>query len=128
MYAPKLFWTSKNCRPNYLFQNCCISSQYLSPESRYLVKKSTAILFGSKTKAALYFFYLIFIATIAITINIIVIKNLYINSLFLFFIFMHLFSQIFFLNINNPDNCLKIFKSNNSLGIIIFMLLLSNYF
>ena len=97
-------------------------------DDNFLGLKSTAILFGSKTKVALYFFYLIFIATIAITINIIVIKNLYINSLFLFFIFMHLFSQIFFLNINNPDNCLKIFKSNNSLGIIIFMLLLSNYF
>lgn len=97
-------------------------------DDNFLGLKSTAILFGSKTKFALYFFYLIFITTIAITINIIVIKNLYINSLFLFFIFMHLFSQIFFLNINNPDNCLKIFKSNNSLGIIIFMLLLSNYF
>ena len=97
-------------------------------DDNFLGLKSTAILFGSKTKFALYFFYLIFITTIAIAINIIEIKNLYINFLFIFFIFIHLFSQIFFLNINNPDNCLKIFKSNNSLGIIIFMLLLSNYF
>ena len=97
-------------------------------DDNFLGLKSTAILFGSKTKFALYFFYLIFITTLIITINIIEIKNLYINSLFLFFIFIHLFSQIFFLNIDSPDNCLKIFKSNNSLGIIIFMLLLSNYY
>ena len=97
-------------------------------DDNFLGLKSTAILFGSKTKFALYFFYLIFITTLIITINIIGIKNLYINSLFLFFIFIHLFSQIFFLNIDSPDNCLKIFKSNNSLGIIIFMLLLSNYY
>ena len=97
-------------------------------DDNFLGLKSTAILFGSKTKFALYFFYLIFISTLIITINIIEIKNLYINSLFLFFIFIHLFSQIFFLNIDSPDNCLKIFKSNNSLGIIIFMLLLSNYY
>ena len=97
-------------------------------DDNFLGLKSTAILFGSKTKFALYFFYLIFITTLILIINIIEIKNLYINSLFLFFIFIHLFSQIFFLNIDSPDNCLKIFKSNNSLGIIIFMLLLSNYF
>jgi len=97
-------------------------------DDNFLGLKSTAILFGSKTKFALYFFYLIFITTLIITINIIEIENLYINSLFLFFIFIHLFSQIFFLNIDSPDNCLKIFKSNNSLGIIIFMLLLSNYY
>ena len=97
-------------------------------DDNFLGLKSTAILFGSKTRFALYFFYLIFITTLIITINIIEIKNLYINSLFLFFIFIHLFSQIFFLNIDSPDNCLKIFKSNNSIGIIIFMLLLSNYY
>jgi len=97
-------------------------------DDNFLGLKSTAILFGSKTKFALSIFYLIFISSILIIINIIEIKNYLINSLFIFFIFAHLFSQIFFLNIDNPDNCLKIFKSNNSLGVIIFMLLLSNFY
>ena len=97
-------------------------------DDNFLGLKSTAILFGSKTKFALSIFYLIFISSILIIINIIEIKSFLINSLFIFFIFAHLFSQIFFLNIDNPDNCLKIFKSNNSLGIIIFMLLLSNFY
>ena len=97
-------------------------------DDNFLGLKSTAILFGSKTKFALSIFYLIFISSILIIINIIEIKSFLINSLFIFFIFAHLFSQIFFLNIDNPDNCLKIFKSNNSLGVIIFMLLLSNFY
>ena len=97
-------------------------------DDNFLGLKSTAILFGSKTKFALSIFYLIFISSILIIINIIETKNYLINSLFIFFIFAHLFSQIFFLNIDNPDNCLKIFKSNNSLGVIIFMLLLSNFY
>ena len=97
-------------------------------DDNFLGLKSTAILFGSKTKFALSIFYLIFISSILIIINIIEIKSFLINSLFIFFIFAHLFSQIFFLNIDNPDNCLKIFKSNNSLGIIIFMLFLSNFY
>ena len=97
-------------------------------DDNFLGLKSTAILFGSKTKFALSIFYLIFISSILVIINIIEIKNYLINSLFIFFIFAHLFSQIFFLNIDNPDNCLKIFKSNNSLGVIIFLLLLSNFY
>ena len=97
-------------------------------DDNFLGLKSTAILFGSKTKFALSIFYLIFISSILIIINIIEIKSFLINSLFIFFIFAHLFSQIFFLNIDNPDNCLKIFKSNNSLGVIIFMLFLSNFY
>ena len=97
-------------------------------DDNFLGLKSTAILFGSKTKFALSIFYLIFISSILIIINIIEIKNFLINYLFVFFIFTHLFSQIFFLNIDNPDNCLKIFKSNNSLGMIIFMLFLSNFY
>ena len=97
-------------------------------DDNFLGLKSTAILFGSKTKLALSIFYLIFISSILVIINIIEIKNFLINYLFVFFIFTHLFSQIFFLNIDNPDNCLKIFKSNNSLGMIIFMLFLSNFY
>ena len=97
-------------------------------DDNFLGLKSTAILFGSKTKFALSIFYLIFISSILVIINIIEIKNFLINYLFVFFIFTHLFSQIFFLNIDNPDNCLKIFKSNNSLGMIIFMLFLSNFY
>ena len=49
--------------------------------------------------------------------------------LFSLLIFIHLFVyQIFYLNINNSDNCLKIFKSNNYLGLLVFINLLIGKF
>ena len=45
-------------------------------------------------------------------------NNLY--YCFLIFIFLHLFIyQINLLKIKNPNICLKIFKSNNLLGLIV---------
>ncbi|SVC77737.1 uncharacterized protein METZ01_LOCUS330591, partial [marine metagenome] len=44
---------------------------------------------------------------------------------FLIFPFVHLFFfQLIKLNAKNPNLCLKIFKSNNLLGLIIFLNLL----
>ena len=49
----------------------------------------------------------------------------YIYFLFLIFPFVHLFFfQLIKLNAKNPNLCLKIFKSNNLLGLIIFLNLL----
>ena len=97
-------------------------------DDNFLGLKSTAIFLGDKTKYALFVFYIIFIITIVLIINMIGMKNLLLNFFFLLIICLHLLSQIFFLKIDDPDSCLKIFKSNNSLGLIIFLLFLSNIY
>jgi len=52
--------------------------------------------------------------------NSFIINNIF--YLFLIIPFCHLFFyQINFLNINKPEDCLKIFKSNNVLGLIVCM-------
>ena len=97
-------------------------------DDNFLGLKSTAIFFGDKTKYALSIFYIIFVIVFIFIVNMIGMENLLQNFFFLFIICLHLLSQIFFLNINDPDNCLKIFKSNNSLGLIIFLLFLLNIY
>jgi len=80
--------------------------------------KSTSIKFKNNPKTFLtlcYSFLLISLILIGFLMN-------FSNIFYLFIIipFCHLFFyQINFLNINKPENCLKIFKSNNILGLII---------
>jgi len=82
--------------------------------------KSTSIKFKNNPKTFLtlcYSFLLISLILIGFLMN-------FSNIFYLFIIipFCHLFFyQINFLNINKPENCLKIFKSNNILGLIICM-------
>ena len=80
--------------------------------------KSTSIKFKNNPKTFLtlcYSFLLISFILIGFLMNF--------SNIFYFFIlipFCHLFFyQINFLNINKPENCLKMFKSNNILGLII---------
>jgi len=55
----------------------------------------------------------------------IIMKFNFIFYIFLTIPFLHLFFyQIKYLNIEIPENCLKIFKSNNILGFLIFINLL----
>ena len=85
--------------------------------------KSTSIKFKNNPKTFLtlcYSFLLISLILIGFLMN-------FSNIFYLFIIipFCHLFFyQINFLNINKPENCLKIFKSNNILGFLIFINLL----
>ena len=80
--------------------------------------KSTSIKFKNNPKTFLtlcYSFLLISLILIGFLMN-------FSNIFYLFIIipFCHLFFyQINFLNINKPENCLKMFKSNNILGLII---------
>ena len=80
--------------------------------------KSTSIKFRNNTKTFLtlcYSFLPISLILIGLLMN-------FSNIFYLFIIipFCHLFFyQINFLNINKPENCLKMFKSNNILGLII---------
>ena len=85
--------------------------------------KSTSIKFKKKPSLFLISCYLITI-TCLLTIGIIMKFN-FIFYIFLTIPFLHLFFyQIRYLNIEIPENCLKIFKSNNILGFLIFINLL----
>ena len=80
--------------------------------------KSTSIKFKNNPKTFLtlcYSFLLISLILIGVLMNF---SNIF--YLFLIIPFCHLFFyQINFLNINKPEECLKIFKSNNILGLIV---------
>ena len=82
--------------------------------------KSTSIKFKNNPKTFLtlcYSFLLISLILIGILMNF---NNIF--YLFLIIPFCHLFFyQINFININKPEDCLKIFKSNNVLGLIVCM-------
>ena len=81
--------------------------------------KSTSIKFKKKPKLFLIICYLIFIVSL-----ILVGFFMKLNTLFYFFILFpiaHLFFyQIYIFNYKDPKNCLKIFKSNNFFGLIVF--------
>jgi len=85
--------------------------------------KSTSIKFKDNPKKILYLFYLITFLSLA-SLGYLMKFN-YIYFIFLIVPFLHFFSyQIGKLNIKSPENCLKLFKSNNFLGLIIFLNLL----
>tara|TARA_B100000941_G_scaffold96990_1_gene67587 strand:+ start:49 stop:915 length:867 start_codon:yes stop_codon:yes gene_type:complete len=82
--------------------------------------KSASIKFKKNPKIFLTSCYLIFYISILI-LGIIMSFNLY-YFLFSLLIFIHLiFYQIKNLEISDPPKCLKIFKSNNFLGLLIFL-------
>ena len=85
--------------------------------------KSTSIKFKNNPKKILFLCYSITFLSL-IYIGLLMNFN-YIYFLFLIFPFVHLFFfQLIKLNAKNPNLCLKIFKSNNLLGLIIFLNLL----
>ena len=85
--------------------------------------KSTSIKFKNNPKKFILLCYLIFIASLIFT-GILMKFNL-IYFLFLIIpIFQLIFYQIYKLNVNDANNCLTKFKSNNFLGLIIFVNLL----
>ena len=85
--------------------------------------KSTSIKFKKKPSLFLISCYLITITCLLVIGTIM--KFNFIFYIFLTIPFLHLFFyQIKYLNIEIPENCLKIFKSNNILGFLIFINLL----
>ena len=85
--------------------------------------KSASIKFKNNPKKILFLCYSITFLSL-IYIGLLMNFN-YIYFLFLIFPFIHLFFfQLIKLDAKNPDLCLKIFKSNNYLGLIIFLNLL----
>ncbi|MDC1154728.1 4-hydroxybenzoate octaprenyltransferase [Candidatus Pelagibacter sp.] len=86
--------------------------------------KSTSIKFKSNPYIFLSLCYLIFFTTLAATGFLMDLNKIY--YLFLVLIFFQIFIfQIKKLDINISSNCLKVFKSNNLLGLIIFLSIVS---
>ena len=82
--------------------------------------KSTSIKFKNNPKYLISVCYIIFILSLIFTGTLMNLNLLY--FLLLIPIIFHLVKyQIINLMISSPDNCLKIFKSNNFLGFIIFL-------
>jgi 4-hydroxybenzoate polyprenyltransferase len=87
--------------------------------------KSTAILFGNNTKYWVASFYLLM--TLSLCIFGMISSQKLLFFLFLFTVFTHQFLQITKLDIKSPKVCLALFKSNQYLGLLICLALLSSY-
>ena len=82
--------------------------------------KSTSIKFKNNPKTFLTLCYSFLLISLILIGALMSFNNIF--YLFLIIPFCHLFFyQINFLNINKPEDCLKIFKSNNILGLIVCM-------
>ena len=82
--------------------------------------KSTSIKFKKYPKLFIFACYLLFVTSLMYVGNKMNFSNLYFFGLII--IILHLFIlQILNLNIKSEKNCLKIFKSNNFLGFLIFI-------
>ena len=84
--------------------------------------KSTAILFGEKTKYWVTVFYSFMLLSL-FSFGVFNQTN-FLFFIGLFFIAMHLYYQIKKLDINNSKGCLKIFKSNQQVGILVVLAIL----
>ena len=85
--------------------------------------KSSAIKLGENTKYAMLIFYSIFFIIFAVIL--LNLSNSLIIHIAILSLLVNLVSQIIYLDIDNSERCLKIFKSNNLLGIqISFFLIL----
>ena len=85
--------------------------------------KSTSIKFKNNPKKFVLICYLTFITSL-ILIGLLMKFNLFYFLFLIVPIFQLFFFQIYKLNVNDPMNCLKKFKSNNFIGLIVFINLL----
>ena len=86
--------------------------------------KSTALLFGERTKAMLSIFYALAVALIGVA-------GFLAGGRFMFAIGLaafaaHLVWQLRRLKIDDPDLCLRLFKSNRDAGLILFAAMLAD--
>jgi 4-hydroxybenzoate polyprenyltransferase len=85
--------------------------------------KSTSIKFKSNPYIFLSLCFSIFLILLTSTGYLMSLSSKFFFFVFLIFIHMFYF-QLFKLNINNPNSCLRIFKSNNFLGFLIYIALI----
>ena len=83
--------------------------------------KSTAILFGDNTKQWIIIFYSL-MALCLVLFGLLHDQNIYF-FISLIFVVAHLFYQIKRLDVDNKSECLRIFKSNQDLGLIVALTL-----
>jgi len=106
LYAACIFWTIG------------YDTIYAHQDKKTDVKigiKSTAILFGKKTKLCLCMLYLLMILNLVSTGIVFQLTSSF--YLITTVIFLHLMWQIYTLEINDPKNCLSRFKSNRWVGL-----------
>src|SRR6056300_1325398 len=113
-YAGAIFWTI-GFDTIYGFQDL--------KDDEIIGLKSTSIKFKSKPKLFIFTCYTVFLISLFIVglvvqLNIIYYLCLVVISLNLYF------SQIKNLDVKSPESCLKTFKSNNFLGLIVFISLI----
>ncbi len=85
--------------------------------------KSTSIKFKNNPKKFVLICYLTFIASL-ILIGLLMKFSLIYYLFLIFSVFQLIFFQIYKLNVNDPMSCLSKFKSNNFVGLVIFVNLL----
>lgn len=88
----------------------------------FLGLKSSAIFLGENSKIAISIFYLVFFISISFLSLTLESINGWLNYIILTLVGIHLARQIYLLDINDPSICYSIFKSNNSIGFIVFFL------
>ena len=106
LYAACIFWTIG------------YDTIYAHQDKKTDVKigiKSTAVLFGKKTKLCLCMLYLLMILNLVSTGIVFQLTSSF--YLITTIIFLHLMWQIYTLEINDPKNCLSRFKSNRWVGL-----------
>ena len=82
--------------------------------------KSTSIKFKKNPYAFLYLCYTMFIFSLLLTGYLMELNNIF-YLLIIVIIFQMFYSQLKKLNIKNTASCLKIFKSNNLLGLLVLL-------
>jgi 4-hydroxybenzoate polyprenyltransferase len=80
--------------------------------------KSTALLFGAQTRVVLAGFYAASVALIAVALISVRVGSIGYVGLAAFAV--HLGWQVRSLDINDPDRCLMLFKSNRDAGLLLF--------
>lgn len=88
----------------------------------FLGLKSSAVFLGENSKIAISIFYLVFFISISFLSLTLGSINGWLNYIILTLVGIHLARQIYLLDINDPGICHSIFKSNNSIGFIVFFL------
>ena len=118
LYVGAIFWTL-GYDTIYGFQDI--------KDDEIIGLKSTSIKFKSNPKFFIFTCYSIFLLSL-LSIGILLNMNKF-YSIFLLFILFHMFYlQLKKLNIKSPSSCLNIFKSNNFLGLLIFLTIIVGKF
>ena len=91
-------------------------------DDEFLGLKSSAIFLGKKSKPAISIFYSIFFISISFLIISLDPINKWLSYTLLAIVGFQLIRQIYLLDIDNPEICQSIFKSNNSIGFLVFFL------